>query len=142
MDKNKHIGKEIRNLSNKIRRDLDERHLDDLTVTQRWILGYLHRNSGRDVFQRDIEKEFDIRRSTVTGILQILERDGYIERQSVLSDGRLKKLVLTQKAIDHHSRCAMQIDALEEKLCRGFSEEELQQFFDFCQRFSANLEQQ
>ena len=32
------------------------------------------------VFQRDIEREFSITRSTVTNILQLMERKGYIQR--------------------------------------------------------------
>ena len=35
------------------------------------------------MFQRDIEREFSITRSTVTNILQLMERKGYIERRSV-----------------------------------------------------------
>ena len=62
-----------------------------------WIIEYLYRHRDEQVFQRDIEREFSITRSTVTNILQLMERKGYIERQSVPQDARLKRLVLTEK---------------------------------------------
>ena len=36
-------------------------------------------------------------RSTVTGVVKLMERKGLIRRESVSSDARLKKLVLTEK---------------------------------------------
>ena len=54
--------------------------------------------------QRDIEREFSITRSTVTNILQLMERKGYIQRQSVPQDARLKQLVLTEEGIRFHEK--------------------------------------
>ena len=54
--------------------------------------------------QRDIEREFSITRSTVTNILQLMERKGYIERRCVPQDARLKQLVLTEEGIRFHEK--------------------------------------
>ena len=43
-----------------------ERGVDELTAMHGWILGYLCRNEHKDIFQKDIEAEFKICRSTVT----------------------------------------------------------------------------
>ena len=43
-------------------------------------------------------------RSTVTNILQLMERKGYIERRSVPQDARLKQLVLTEEGICFHEK--------------------------------------
>ena len=72
-----------------------ERGVDELTAMHGWILGYLCRNEDKDIFQKDIEAEFKICRSTVTNILKLMEKKGYIRRESVPYDARLKKLVLT-----------------------------------------------
>ena len=61
-------------------------------------------NRDTPVFQRDIEREFSITRSTVTNILQLMERKGYIERRSVPQDARLKQLVLTEEGICFHEK--------------------------------------
>ena len=68
-----------------------ERGVDELTAMHGWILGYLCRNEHKDIFQKDIEAEFKICRSTVTNILKLMEKKGYIKRESVPYDARLKK---------------------------------------------------
>ena len=73
-----HIGREIRSLNNAIRREVDsspvKRKIDDITGTNGWIIGYISRNSGRDIYQRDIEKEFGITRSTASKVLILMEK--------------------------------------------------------------------
>ena len=71
--------------------------VEAVTPMHGWIMEYLYRHSETPVFQRDIEREFSITRSTVTNILQLMERKGYITRRSVEQDARLKQLVLTEK---------------------------------------------
>ncbi|MDI3536722.1 MAG: hypothetical protein PWP30_1204, partial [Eubacteriaceae bacterium] len=98
MKNDKRIGFEIKTLSNRIRQYINEvmEKDPDITGIQGWIIGYIsrHQNS-QDVFQRDIEKEFNVRRSTVSGILNTMEKKGLIIRQTVDFDARLKKITLT-----------------------------------------------
>ena len=92
----------VHNLDKKINRRLvaygAALGIDDVTIMNGWIIGYLYKNQDRDVYQKDLETEFQITRSTVTSILKLMEKKGYIERVSVEKDARLKKLVLTEKA--------------------------------------------
>ena len=71
--KKRKIGHELRTLDNMMSRNLmaaaRERGVDELTAMHGWILGYLCRNEDKDIFQKDIEAEFKICRSTVTNIL-------------------------------------------------------------------------
>ena len=60
--------------------------VEAVTPMHGWIMEYLYRHSETPVFQRDIEREFSITRSTVTNILQLMERKGYITRRSVEQD--------------------------------------------------------
>ena len=95
------IPAQIRRVDNLIFRKINqfarENGVEQATPMHGWIIGYLYRHRDAAVFQRDIEREFSITRSTVTNILQLMERKGYIERQSVPQDARLKRLVLTEK---------------------------------------------
>lgn len=95
------IGRRIAVISTKIRHLVDDRFANSgITGTQASILHFIYMNGKfRDVFQRDIEAEFYIRRSSVTSVLHGLERNGFIRRENVKEDARLKKLVLTDKAI-------------------------------------------
>ena len=138
------VGKELRNISNKMKRLVDERTSsckpESLTGMQGWIMGYIAANEGRDIFQKDVEKEFDIRRSTASGILQLMETNGYLIRQPVLRDGRLKKLVLTAKAMEIHDRISEQILRTENQLVWDFTEEEKAELMRLLRKMSDNLD--
>ena len=100
------IPAQIRRVDNLIFRKINqfarENGVEQATPMHGWIIGYLYRHRDTPVFQRDIEREFSITRSTVTNILQLMERKGYIERRSVPQDARLKQLVLTEEGIRFH----------------------------------------
>ncbi len=72
---------------------------EDITATHGWILCYLNDNRDRDIYQRDVESTFSVTGSTVTNILQRMEKNGYIRRESVTNDARLKKLILTDVGV-------------------------------------------
>nr|WP_306286949.1 MarR family transcriptional regulator [Neglectibacter timonensis] len=105
-----------------------------------WVIGYLYENRNRDVFQRDLQEQFSIRRSTVTGILQLMEKNGLITRQSVDEDARLKKIVLTPKAIEQHEQIHRSIRKVEEQLSEGLTPEEKQTFLELCDKIRRNIE--
>ena len=148
MGRPKSIGFEIKTLSNLIKRRIDEsrtneekEELAEITGVQGWIIGYIFDHSKeKDVFQKDIEKEFNIRRSTATGILQLMERKGYIQREAVAHDGRLKKLTLTPKAIAIHFKVMEKINEVEDKLKQGLSEGEIMFFFELMEKIRKNIE--
>ena len=141
---NKNIGFAVKNLSRKLGRTLDKRLSDTkaggITGVQAMIICYLAKNPERDIFQRDIECHFNIRRSTVTGILKTMESNGLVKRISVERDARLKKLVLTQKAIEMHRVIERQVSLLESEISAAFTPDELERFFDFLARMENVLE--
>ena len=55
---------------------------DEITNMHGWILGFLY-HAQRPVYQKDIESNFGIARSTVTNILQLMEKKGYLTHESV-----------------------------------------------------------
>ena len=114
----RHVGGEIRMLSNLIKRCMDDGMPPETTGMQGWIIGFLHRNEDRDMFQRDVEAEFNIRRSTATGILQLMEKNGFLLREPVAYDARLKKLVLTPKALAVHEGVISRIRATEARITK------------------------
>ncbi len=113
--------------------------LDEITLMHGWIIRYLYERRGSDVFQRDIEKNFSIGRSTVTGIIQLMEKKGYLRRESVEQDARLKKVVLTEKGIYAQESIEGIIEELNSQLMRGIGEEELQTFYEVLRKLEANL---
>ncbi len=106
------------------------------------IIGYIFDRRNEDVFQKDIENRFGIRRSTVTKLLQLMEANGLIKRTSVLSDARLKKITLTEKAVSMHEHFRNEIDKFEEALTKGLTPEEIESFFSVTEKIYNNLTEQ
>lgn len=104
------------------------------------ILGFLLENSGRPLYQKDVEEEFRIRRSSATRALQGMEKKCLLYRESEAHDARLKRLVLTDKAICMGRDIGEMITLSEQRLLRGISREELNIFADICGRICRNAE--
>lgn len=116
--------------------------MDEITFTHGWVLKYLYDNASRNVFQKDIEKNFSIGRSTVTGMLQALEKRGYLCRESVEHDARLKRVRLTEKGMENVKAIGCFFMEFEEKLEAGISPEELEIFYQVAEKLKNNLKQQ
>lgn len=121
------IGKLINVLSHHLRRQsVVPAENDALTPMQRHILSYILMASlCRDIYQKDVEEEFQIRRSTATGILQLMERKGFICRESVQKDARCKRIIPTPKAEAFRARIVSQIGMVEKRLKEGISQKDL-----------------
>ena len=106
-----------------------------------YIISYLCENKDKNIFQRDIEAEFYIARSTVTCLVKQMEQKGYIARVAVERDCRLKRLCLLEKGEKLHECFLQNIDNVEKKVREGIDEEELQTFFKVAKQIRENLEQ-
>lgn len=142
MKQDNEVGKKIIVLSNQVKRSLDRAAVDSgITGVQAHVLGILGeaQEIGKDVFQKDIEAKFHIRRSSVTGILQLMEKKKLISRESVPYDARLKKIVLTQESMELREHLHKNIYEFEEMLVKGVSDEELKTFLRIMDTLSKNM---
>ncbi len=146
MQHEKNIGFNIRRLSNYIKRDIEKNSacgiIDLPKGVNGWAIGYFYENRDKPIFQRDFEERFSIRRSTASNILKSMEQNGFIERVSVESDARLKKIILTEKAVKIHKAIMSDINDREMRLKKGFSDAEIESFLSMINRFVNNLEEQ
>lgn len=106
-----------------------------------WIMGYLHHNQEKAVYQKTIESNFNIRRSTVTAILQLMEKKGYIKRSAVESDARLKQLSLTEQGTAIAVKTKAMIGNMESKILEGVDPEQLEIFYEVAQKLITNMNQ-
>ena len=122
------IPAQIRRVDNLIFRRINQfaraNGVEQATPMHGWIIEYLYRHRDTPVFQRDIEREFSITRSTVTNILQLMERKGYIERRSVPQDARLKQLVLTEAGVRFHENTILSFHQTDDYVAGLLTEEE------------------
>ena len=111
-----------------------------LTPMQKHILTFiLFETMERDLYQRDIEEEFCIRRSTASGILQLMEKNGFIYRKSVAKDARLKQIIPTEKAEKLGMDILANIQEMEKKLTTGIPKEDLEVCLRVLQKMICNL---
>lgn len=143
MSHEEEIGFQVRTLSHMIKHAVNQMAFSDIpgevTGMQGWIMSYLYENREKDIFQRDIQTQFSISRSTVTGILQQMEKNGLIYRESVEWDARLKKLSLTPKALEHHEKVMNGIRKTEETLIHTLTEEERKTFLALCEKIAQGI---
>lgn len=141
MENKKFVGYEIHTLDNMLgRRVASLCEKDGLTQMQSWIIGYLYDHTSEDVFQKDIEAQFHIARSTATGILQLMEKRGFLYREPVSSDARLKRLVLTDKGIGHQLSIMRNLDRMEHMLKEGIPQEHVDIFIDVIHQMKRNIQ--
>ncbi len=139
-----YIGAEIRILSNLIRRktfDCDNTSsVCGVLGAQGYIIKYLSENLEVDIFQKDIEKRFKVRRSTVTSALNRMEKAGLVKRESVSHDSRLKKISLTEKGLSLHNSIESRIKEVDSSLKSALTEEELDNFFAIIKKLQSVVE--
>ncbi len=112
---------------------------DEVTLTHGWILKYLYDNRDQEIYQRDIEKHFALGRSTVTTIIQLMEKRDLVCRESVEWDARLKKVMLTEKGYQHHDHVVANISGLHKKMMVGISREEKERMLEIIDKISGNI---
>lgn len=125
---NMHMGKLIHMLSHEMKRHhpIDKVVIEDLTIMQKHILKYiLLETMHRDLYQKDIEEEFQIRKSTVTGYVQLMEKNGFLTRESDKDDARKKRLVPTAKAEELRGLILEDIKRNEKTMVEGIKEEDV-----------------
>ena len=140
MNKNE-IGKYIQIVSRQIKRNMDETlNCYNVTGVQSMLIGYIYRKSKKgDVYAKDIEEEFNMRKATVTGIIQLMETNGLIERRAKEEDCRLKKIVLTNKAMEIEKKVQKQINVMERNIVCDMEKDEKEQFLKLLKKASYNL---
>ena len=136
-----YVSRKLHSLSNLIMRYFDnspiKKSLDQVTGTNGWIIGYLADHDDRVIYQKDLEKEFGITRSTASKVVNRMEQKGLIRRECVTEDARLRK----PEAWDIFHKMEVDHTNLERKLMKGFSEEETEKLRGYIDRMYENMMQ-
>lgn len=135
---------EIRTLFNLLRRKMLQvlpppRHVG-LTEMEYQTIHYLYEHRDQDVFQKNLEEWFCIRRSTASRMLKGLENKGILVRTPCEKDGRMKKLSLTQECLEQHEHVQICLRELDRILIEDLSEQEREDFLRIAHKIKRNLE--
>jgi len=120
-------------------KDNDTYHISPIQIE---ILQYLFKNQGKNVYQKDLEQLFSIRRSTVSGILKTMEKNGSIKRVSVSEDARVKKIVLTEEALSRFEDAKRHMRKMNKILEKNIDTNDKEIFFKVIHQVQNNLLEQ
>lgn len=136
-------GKIINKISNQLRRRsrIVQESVGTSGAKGRLLSYILVEGRERNIYQRDIEKEFCLRPSTATEALKALEMEELIERIPDENDGRWKKIVFTSKAEEIRNAIQSEIEQTEALLLKGISKEEQRLFLQLAEKMLENLEE-
>ncbi len=83
---------------------------------------------GKAVCQKDVEKQINLRPSSVSTLISNLERDGFLIRTVSDGDARTKRLELTDKGRDLCIKDKMLMDSCDGAIQSALTEDEQNQF--------------
>lgn len=103
------------------------------------IIGYILDNYDKEIYQKDLEAVLNLRRATVSGVLQTMERNGLVLRVVNDGDARSKKIILNEKAKKIFASNEKKIAELEKIAVRGIPDDELVIFSKVLSSMKNNL---
>lgn len=121
---------EIKQFQGLITKELFGNHLQEIPIsgTQHRILKYLLEHQEKAVYQKEMEKELNLSRATVSGVLGTMEKHNLIKRTSSLEDTRTKQIELEERAKKHFQEGKKRIQKIEKCATKSLSEEEIKEF--------------
>lgn len=146
INKNKlKLGLDISKINHIISRKMDASVInaidDNLTISQAYVIDFISiEGKNKEIFQKDLEREFDLKRSSVSLMLNNMEKSDLIERVPVTEDARLKKIVLTKKSKKIYEKISIAIDSIENRLSEDITQEEIEVFQRVLEKIRNNLE--
>ena len=108
------------------------------TPTQVQIMEYILEHQNEEVYQKDLEDILNLRRATVSGVLQTMEKNGLLDRQISKNDARVKKIILSKKAEQLFLEKKKQFEKIEKALVQDISEKELRTFSNVLNKMMLN----
>lgn len=92
------------------------------------------------VCQRDIEICTGCNKSTISSVLNTMEKNGFIERVGSENDLRKKNILLTDQARQIVSFLENDQQDIEETLCQNITEDEFLTFYQILEKMRKNIE--
>ena len=80
-----------------------------------------------------------VQRSTISKMLQMMEKKGIVQRRPVDHDARLKKITLSEAVQDSIQSWMAGAGQMEQQAARGFTEEELDEFIRLINKMKQNF---
>lgn len=103
------------------------------------IMDYLMLHQGEEVFQKDLEKDLNVSKATVSSVLFTMEKNNIVKRTTSKDDARSKQIVITEESIRVHENMKIVFDNLDKELTKNMSTDEIEAFFNTIEKLRKNL---
>lgn len=123
------LGKTVRRVTKAYRQEISKYHL---THGQFFMLLAILEEDG--LLPSEIAEKTSQDRATTTGLLDRLEKDGWIERKADKADRRSLRIFLTPYALDHKKSIMTLFEETNQKFLNCFSRDEWAQMRNFLTR--------
>lgn len=137
----KSIGFEIKTINDLIKKRImcDKENDYHISHTQIKIIQYMYIHKEEVIYQRDLEKKFDLKRSTISGIIDTMEKNNLVKRIDSKEDLRLKQLVLTDMALNKINVLVDKIVKFDKSLEKNISKKDLDTFYKVTEQIKNNI---
>ena len=109
------------------------------TPTQIRIVDYIFKHGKENVYQRDLEKELNLTRATLSGVLKTMEKNGIIKRKVNNNDARSKKIILNNKFEELFINSQHKLSEAENILTNNVTDQELKIFKEVLSKMKSNI---
>ena len=133
---------EIKHLSKCLRKDFDDKLAKHgLTCTQGRVLFYINRckDEGKEIHQSDLEKCFQLSKSSVSELLSRMIKNELIEKVRIKS---CYSLIPSDKGKSIVDEIFSSRTEVIEKLFRGFNQEEINNITEYMKRMIDNVKEE
>ena len=96
-------------------------------------------NINKDISQKELEKVLGIRKSTMSGILDTMEKRNIIKRISSDIDRRSKIIKLSDENIKHHKKVVEKMRLVNDIIVKDIPSEKLDIFFEVLDMMRENM---
>lgn len=143
MEKEKTILFNIKKINNKVfqimAKDASEKNIPRMSSTQLVIVDYLLAHN-KKAYQKDIEKDLNMTRATISGVLKTMEKNQIINSKPSIEDSRTNEISLTEISKERHLESKKKMNEIENVIRKDITEEELEIFMQVIYKIENNME--
>ena len=126
----------------KVIKDFKKDNSPAFSHTQAEIIKYLLCHHNEMIYQKDIEKALNLRRSTISDILKTMQKNNIIKKCEDEQDARLKQIILTKEALSKAKYFHTKMENFEKLLFKNISKSEKQSFLETLKKMKNNISEE
>ncbi|MDY3948073.1 MAG: hypothetical protein SOZ04_01785 [Bacilli bacterium] len=140
------VGHELAYTNNLIARRIarggNNKYAMNISPIQVRIVKYLVKQNNKAILQKDMEYIFNIRRSTVSGVIKTMEKNNIIIRENVKDDNKSKEIKLTNEVYLRANELVRKLRELDLELLKDVNKEDLEVFMRVLKNIQDNLKEE